>query len=736
MNKRFSKTKLSLALASVLVGGLATTSAQALQINEDGLGNAIIFPYYTVNNGWQTFFRIINTSDNVVVVKVRFREAANTREVLDFEVALSPHDMWTGWTDPSGANNGNPGIRTNDTSCVFPLPDSSAQPGESWETIDANSNLIAADFKDRAFTGSYADGSPQTSLQRMSEGHFEVIGVAEIDPSFDTSGFTQDVTHAADGKPGNCQDAFNIYNDQGHAWMFSDDQNNVGVSTIPGNILAANAYLINTSAGQGAAYDPVVFQDCRTSFTSIQADPITGWMVNPLWWGAIQTDTEPDLDSCNSEMTIFHPYDPTNRWGTTVFVDFSQTDPNNAANTEWATWNQLLADGTPSVPPGTVTVYQADLFPLAGAGAPGPSTAGDGAYTATDTFSIDLNGDQQCTGTYQPGATNAELSIPETDVPQAVYAALQSPANPQFVILAPSGNCDYWLVDSTTGAQTIVEALTNTTTNSTAAVGRIKQKGLLGTMNVIGGVDWASYELMRRSVINEWAASNDPNAVVTDYYTQWVLTFPTKHYYVDLFTDPNATDDISPTLASINSTLAFAPFTNPYAGGSCEPYQMELWNREERQSQFTSPAPGADPLTLCWETNVVNFNDRYTQSGLASNFSITIPTTLLPTDFDGETSTRGWARMTFIGQGTGNFDAVDGNWTNGGLWWWWDLGGGFGFGGLRAGLPVTGFLFTNYETGNAATTHATISSHKYTRQEAFVSAVDAGTGVPTATLNQ
>ena len=73
--------------------------ANATLNNDDGLGDAAVFQYFTAKNNWQTFFRLINTSADVVVVKVRFREAANSREILDFEVALSPYDMWAGWTD-------------------------------------------------------------------------------------------------------------------------------------------------------------------------------------------------------------------------------------------------------------------------------------------------------------------------------------------------------------------------------------------------------------------------------------------------------------------------------------------------------------------------------------------------------------------------------------------------------------------------------------------------------------
>ena len=55
-----------------------------MQVAQDHLGQALIFPYYTVRGGWMTLFGVTNTSDQIVAVKVRFRESYNSRDVLDF----------------------------------------------------------------------------------------------------------------------------------------------------------------------------------------------------------------------------------------------------------------------------------------------------------------------------------------------------------------------------------------------------------------------------------------------------------------------------------------------------------------------------------------------------------------------------------------------------------------------------------------------------------------------------
>ena len=67
------------------VAGIAGT-AQAVNLNPDGLGQVLIYPYYTANDGNQTILSVVNTTDQAKAVKVRFLEGFNSREVLDFNL--------------------------------------------------------------------------------------------------------------------------------------------------------------------------------------------------------------------------------------------------------------------------------------------------------------------------------------------------------------------------------------------------------------------------------------------------------------------------------------------------------------------------------------------------------------------------------------------------------------------------------------------------------------------------
>jgi hypothetical protein len=156
----FSKKSLHVALAGLGALGLANT-AGAVMVNPNGLGEVLIYPYYTVRNSgagnaYNTLLSIVNTTASTKAVKVRFREGKASKEVLDFNVFLSPSDVWTAAVTPDGA--GGAQITTQDKSCTIP----SFTPGSP----------VA--FRTGAFTSDVLDGG----ADRLTEGYFEVFEMA------------------------------------------------------------------------------------------------------------------------------------------------------------------------------------------------------------------------------------------------------------------------------------------------------------------------------------------------------------------------------------------------------------------------------------------------------------------------------------------------------------------------------------------------------------------------------
>lgn len=155
---RFGLTHLLLAsLAAV-----GTTPALAVYLDQSGVGQALLFPYYTVRsvggNQYNTYISVTNTALDAVVAKVRFREGRNSRSVAEFNLYLARGDMWTGVLVPDGEGTR---LVTRDRSCTNPaLP---------------SAGLV---FSNASFAS--GDDSAGTGLERTREGHFEIIEMATL----------------------------------------------------------------------------------------------------------------------------------------------------------------------------------------------------------------------------------------------------------------------------------------------------------------------------------------------------------------------------------------------------------------------------------------------------------------------------------------------------------------------------------------------------------------------------
>jgi len=108
--------------AAVAVATLDAGTAQAVYLDADGLGQALIYPYYTARsdergNPYNTYLAVTNTDSSGKSVRVRLREAAAGNEVASFNVFLSPGDMWTAAVVPDGEGAK---LISTDRSCTEP----------------------------------------------------------------------------------------------------------------------------------------------------------------------------------------------------------------------------------------------------------------------------------------------------------------------------------------------------------------------------------------------------------------------------------------------------------------------------------------------------------------------------------------------------------------------------------------------------------------------------------------
>ena len=126
----FKRKSLYAALAGVsaLGGGGA---ADAGTLDPCGPGQVRVYPCYRTRanaggNAYWSLWSVVNTPSSAKAVKVRFLEGKNSREVLDFNLFLSKHDVWTAAILPG--TDGGAFVGTLDKSCTLPPIPAGGQP--------------------------------------------------------------------------------------------------------------------------------------------------------------------------------------------------------------------------------------------------------------------------------------------------------------------------------------------------------------------------------------------------------------------------------------------------------------------------------------------------------------------------------------------------------------------------------------------------------------------------------
>lgn len=214
------------ALFAAVVAGLGVAgSAEAVFIAPNRTGQALLYPYYTVqNNGtnsWNTYISVVNTTTLSKALKVRILEGRTSTEVLDFNLFLSPNDVWTAAIIPSDATDTSAGrIITADLSCTAPA-------------IPAG----GVAFRNTAYATQFVELG--RGLDRTREGYIEIIEMATI------SGATADAITHTNGVPDNCT----LVRTNSTTAIIAD-------SSAPSGGLTGTGTLINVNNGLDAGYKP------------------------------------------------------------------------------------------------------------------------------------------------------------------------------------------------------------------------------------------------------------------------------------------------------------------------------------------------------------------------------------------------------------------------------------------------------------------------------------------------
>ena len=249
------KNILSLAVATS-AAGMATVASAQMYLNDEHTGEALIFPFYSVQSGNDTYVSIVNTTDQYKAVKVRMIESQESLETLDFNLYMSPQDHFSFaiTADGEGAK-----MVTADNSCTVPaIPEG----GQGFSTL-----LWAA-----AATETAAEAN------REQVGYVEVIEMGQIDAASDTAA---DILHAMSGDtagtPGDCAQLvtnWSVTAGTEGAWYAEASAELVGTAaggasvgttdfaaTWSGGGLYGTGTVINVAEGTAFGYDAKAIED-------------------------------------------------------------------------------------------------------------------------------------------------------------------------------------------------------------------------------------------------------------------------------------------------------------------------------------------------------------------------------------------------------------------------------------------------------------------------------------------
>jgi hypothetical protein len=244
------KTKM---ISTAVVAALgASGAAQAVHLSADGQGQVLLYPYYNVqtkgSTAYDTYITIVNSDTvNGKAVKVRFIEGKASRETLDFNLYLSPNDMWTGAITRTAA--GDPMLRTTDNSCTAPEILTPAGASSTTSGVTREAAFVNFDYS--------GDAVKDNSLTRAKEGYVEVIQMGDLTPLGKTaSGLNTYAAalHNAGGVPANCAAIRNGWLPVGTPSGYTSSID--GIAPPTGTLSGAGT-IINPLEGTDITYDGI-----------------------------------------------------------------------------------------------------------------------------------------------------------------------------------------------------------------------------------------------------------------------------------------------------------------------------------------------------------------------------------------------------------------------------------------------------------------------------------------------
>ena len=166
--------KVRVASSAVQFGALAPAANPAVRLDatHGGTGHILFVPYFTTQGSHATLLNLVNHDRvNGKAVKLRFRGAANSDDLFDITVFLSPGDVWSANVSANGELSA---LTTSDTSCTLPN---------------------AAQIRETA--GKFSVNRTAGDAAQTREGYVEILNMADIPATaLDVNDLTKQVNNA------------------------------------------------------------------------------------------------------------------------------------------------------------------------------------------------------------------------------------------------------------------------------------------------------------------------------------------------------------------------------------------------------------------------------------------------------------------------------------------------------------------------------------------------------------
>lgn len=181
---------------------------------------------------------LVNTTDEVKAIAVKFREGRNNREALNFYIYLDAYDVWTAAlletpsTIPSHIGEDSVKIITNDTTCTVP-------------------QINNQEFLPYSYQNDFNDGMG-TDMVRVTEGSIEIIEMGTV------VGSDAEAANHDQGVPTDCQQLLNNWTAPNGQWIIDSSINIVDPDGTGG--LYGSLSLVDVATGIDYSYDATAIQ--------------------------------------------------------------------------------------------------------------------------------------------------------------------------------------------------------------------------------------------------------------------------------------------------------------------------------------------------------------------------------------------------------------------------------------------------------------------------------------------